>query len=65
MRTRGAAFLLLLLVCLPAAATTPPAERRTLSNGAQLIVSEQHALPMVVVQMLVDAGAPRRGGWPV
>jgi zinc protease len=37
----------------------PPAERRTLPNGALLIVSEQHALPLVVMQILVDAGSRR------
>lgn len=40
-------------------AAGPVAERRTLPNGARLIVSEQHALPLVVVQILVDAGARR------
>jgi len=40
-------------------AAGPPVERRTLPNGALLLVSEQHALPMVVVQMIVDAGARR------
>ncbi len=33
-----------------------------LPNGARLIVSEQHALPLVVVQMLIDAGARRDPG---
>ncbi|MFI5396662.1 MAG: M16 family metallopeptidase [Candidatus Binatia bacterium] len=42
-----------------ASAATPPAERYTLSNGARLVVSEQHALPLVVVQLLIDAGARR------
>src|SRR5512140_2185208 len=37
----------------------PAVERRTLSNGARLLVSEQHALPMVVIQVMVDAGARR------
>jgi len=43
----------------PATAATPPAQRRTLPNGARLIVSEQHSLPMFVVQIVVDAGARR------
>lgn len=43
----------------PVHATGPAADRRTLPNGALLIVSEQHALPMVVVQMIIDAGARR------
>ena len=34
-------------------------QRGSLPNGAQLLVSEQHALPMVVVQLLVDAGSRR------
>lgn len=40
-----------------AAASGPPAERYTLGNGTRLIVSEQHALPLVAVQVLVDAGS--------
>jgi zinc protease len=43
----------------PVLAAGPAADRRTLANGARLIVSEQHALPMVVIQVLVDAGARR------
>jgi zinc protease len=43
----------------PAHAAGPAAERRTLPNGARLIVSEQHALPMVVIEVLLDAGARR------
>jgi zinc protease len=42
-----------------AAAAGPPAERYSLSNGARLIVSEQHALPLVVMQILIDAGSRR------
>jgi len=42
-----------------ATAAGPPAERYVLSKGAHLIVSEQHALPLVVVQMLIDAGSRR------
>ena len=37
----------------------PAAERSTLPNGARLIVSEQRALPLVVVEVLIDAGARR------
>ncbi len=33
--------------------------RQTLSNGAVLLVSEQRNVPMVVVRMLIDAGARR------
>jgi zinc protease len=50
---------LTLIWCGMAAAAGPPAERYTLSNGVHLIVSEQHALPLVVVQILIDAGARR------
>ncbi|HVM94897.1 MAG TPA: pitrilysin family protein [Candidatus Acidoferrales bacterium] len=57
MRRRIGMALWLSCMCAPAVASTLPAVRHTLSNGVQLIVSEQHALPMVVVQMLVDAGA--------
>lgn len=50
------------------AATLPPpapasprvsAERRVLPNGTVLLISEQHNLPIVVVQLLLDAGARR------
>jgi len=54
------AFCLLTFAFLPPVqAAGPAAERRTLPNGVRLIVSEQHALPMVVVQVLLDAGARR------
>ena len=43
----------------PASAASPPVERSTLPNGAALLVSEQHAVPLVVVQILVDAGSRR------
>ena len=43
----------------PVHAAGPAAQRSTLPNGARLIVSEQHVLPMVVIQVLVDAGARR------
>lgn len=54
------AVLAALLLCtlplrLPAAG--PPVERRTLANGARLLVSEQHDLPMVIIQVLIDAGS--------
>jgi zinc protease len=45
---------------MPAAhAAGPPVQRRSLANGATLQVSEQHALPMVVINIVVDAGARR------
>ena len=51
----------LLPFALPSAApaASPPVERHTLPNGAALQVSEQHGVPLVVVQILVDAGARR------
>ncbi len=68
-KRKGAEWILLLLpfaFCVlpcaflnPAIAAGPAAERRTLPNGTRLIVSEQHVLPMVVLQVLVDAGARR------
>ena len=42
-----------------ASATTPPFERNSLDNGAVLLVSEQRALPMVDVEILLDAGSRR------
>jgi zinc protease len=50
---------LFLTLCDPAVAAGPPAQRLTLPNGARLVVSEQHAIPMVVMQILLDAGARR------
>lgn len=49
------------VVCstLPALAIGPQVTRSTLTNGATLLVSEQHNLPMVLVRVLVDAGARR------
>ncbi|MBP1684265.1 MAG: putative Peptidase domain protein, involved in ppq synthesis (ppqG) [Deltaproteobacteria bacterium] len=44
------------------AAATPPAARFTLSNGARLVVSEQHALPLVAIDMFIDAGSRRDPG---
>ncbi|MBI3783559.1 MAG: insulinase family protein [Deltaproteobacteria bacterium] len=49
----------LLLIATMASASPLAVQRRTLNNGARLLVSEQHALPMVVVQIMVDAGARR------
>jgi zinc protease len=37
----------------------PPVDRRTLPNGAVLLVSEQHTVPIVIVQILLDAGSRR------
>ena len=51
----------LVAMLLPALANAagPPVERLQLANGARLLVSEQHGLPMVIVQVLLDAGARR------
>jgi zinc protease len=38
-------------------ATTPPVERTELANGIRLLVIRQPHLPMVVVNMLLDAGS--------
>src|SRR5512136_2277606 len=37
----------------------PPLQRMTLSNQLVLLVSEEHSLPFVTLQMLVDAGSRR------
>lgn len=57
---------LVLMVACAAAAAAPPASglgpqvvESTLPNGATLLVSEQHNLPMVLVSIIVDAGARR------
>ncbi len=54
-------LLLLSLLLLPLAANAvgPRADRRQLANGARLVVSEQHNLPMVIVQIFLDAGSRR------
>jgi zinc protease len=52
-----AAVALVLLAARSAAALGPAVERSALSNGATLLVSEQHNLPMVLVEILVDGGA--------
>lgn len=55
-----AAFTLVAICLAPTAHAAPlDANRRNLSNGAQLVVSEQHAIPMVVIQIMFDAGARR------
>jgi zinc protease len=49
-------FLALLAVALPAASATPPVVRQTLANGVRVQVSAQPSVPMVIVDVLVDAG---------
>jgi zinc protease len=50
------------LLVTSAVAEGPPATRSTLSNGARLVISEGHSVPMVVIRVLVDAGARRDPG---
>jgi len=62
MRAGAAIAILSLPVLLAAGAAASPGpsvDRRVLANGVRLLVSEQHARPMIVVQVLVDAGARR------
>lgn len=57
---RRLACLAALVVAVPAAASTSPRfVRQVLANGAVLIVSEQRNLPLVAIDILVDAGARR------
>jgi zinc protease len=37
----------------------PPVQRTVLSNGLVLLVSEQHSLPFVTLQLLINSGARR------
>lgn len=48
---------LLLAAATPAWAVGPAVVRQTLSNGARVQVAEQPAVPMVIVDVLVDAGS--------
>ncbi len=62
-RILRSATLLAAAVALPPAASVvaegPPAMRSTLPNGARLVISERHSVPMVVIRVLIDAGARR------
>jgi zinc protease len=53
------AVLAVLLPVSPAPANTVDHQRRVLTNGAVLLVSEQRNVPMVVMRLLIDAGARR------
>lgn len=55
------AFLTASLTCVwkPCNAATVPFTRHVLSSGTVLLVSEQRTVPMVVVQVLLDAGSRR------
>ncbi|MBI1817196.1 MAG: insulinase family protein [Deltaproteobacteria bacterium] len=56
-RTALIAFVALLEWAAVGHAGVPPATYGTLDNGAILIVSEQRSLPVVVIQITIDAGA--------
>lgn len=59
-------FIILLLVAPAPVLSIPPVERTILPNGLTLIVCEDHSLPSVTMQFLVEAGSRRdphdRGG---
>jgi len=55
-RAIATAAALTLAACVAARAATVPATYSQLGNGVTLIVSEQHTLPIVAVQVMVDAG---------
>jgi zinc protease len=53
-----AAFFIFVSVVVPAAADAfPPVERFVLPNGLVVLVAEEHALPFVTLQLLVDCGS--------
>lgn len=56
---RSIVLLGLLLLPLPGVAVGPEVVRRTLPNGATLLVSEQHGLPIVQMTAILDAGSRR------
>lgn len=60
-RAAAAWWFVVAAVCAPAGgyALGPRVEQRFLRNGATLLVSDQHSLPMVLVRVLIDAGARR------
>ncbi len=59
MRIFVAAALVLAMLAPPASGVGPQVVERKLSNGATLLVSEQHALPIVLVLGVLDAGSRR------
>ncbi len=59
MKTTFAALGALALLMLSARADAIEIKRMTLSNGAVLLVSESHQLPMVTISIAFDAGARR------
>ena len=56
---RGLLALTAIIGMLPRSAAALEIKRSTLSNGAVLLVSEQHQLPMVTIAIAFDAGARR------
>ena len=62
-RLRGFAvfgFFLLILASLEGTLLAmPPVQRMTLSNQMVLLTSEEHSLPFVTLQLLIDAGSRR------
>ena len=54
---RACLALLALLVSSPAAWAAAPIERVELPNGIRLLVAERRSLPVVAVEVLVDAGS--------
>ena len=59
--------LFLLFLILPSLSfSLPPTERTRLQNGLRLIVSEDHSLPFVTFQLIIDGGSrldpPDKGG---
>src|SRR5256885_7593445 len=58
-RMTSLAATLLVLIMFAARADALDMKRMTLSNGAVLMVSEQHLLPMVTVAIAFDAGSRR------
>ena len=48
---------LVLAVCAPRAEASMVPKRSVLNNGMVLLTSEQRALPMVAMELLIDAGS--------
>ncbi len=55
----SAIFILVLLAIPAASPALPPIERSVLPNGLTLVVCEDHSLPSVTMQVLVEAGSRR------
>lgn len=66
-RYKTTLLLMVIILAVPAAViAVPPVERAVLPNGLTLIVCEDHSLPSVTMQFLIEAGSRRdprdRGG---